>query len=158
MKTSWIWGPDRRRLRGHLRIRLKSRGQQIVKQFDLEKTACGQSTNWGKQSARGRSWTSPWKSCEKWTETTIMNIRLKNDLIRSIHNFEDKRSKWPTLGRKRKLNTAKILDRILYVCKTGCQWSHLPVEGASYKKKYTIILLFGQKHDFLNTCFMISRM
>ena len=47
-----------------------------------------------------------------------MNIRLKNDLIRSIHNFEERRSTWPTLGRKRKLNTAQILDRILYVCKT----------------------------------------
>ena len=77
-----------------------------------------------------------------------MNIRLKNDLIRSIHNFDEKRSKWPTLGRKRKLNTAQILDRILYVCKTGCQWSHLPVEGASFEKLYPCLAIWSKARLF----------
>ena len=56
-----------------------------------------------------------------------MQIQLKNELMHAICAFEAKRSNWPNLGRKRKLTTADILDRIVFVCRTGCQWSQLPV-------------------------------
>ena len=54
----------------------------------------------------------------------------------------------PTLGSKRKLNTAQILDRILHVCKAGCQWSHLPVEGASYKTVYHYFAIWSKARLF----------
>ena len=79
-----------------------------------------------------------------------MNIRLKNDLLHSIHNYEQRRSKWPTLGRKRKMNSAQVLDRILYVCRTGCQWSQLPVDGASYKTVYHYFALWSKASLFEN--------
>ena len=85
-----------------------------------------------------------------------MNIRLKNELMHSIHNYEKAKSKWPTLGRKRKMNTAQVLDRILYVCKTGCQWSQLPVEGASYKTVYHYFSLWSKARLFENVFYTLA--
>ena len=85
-----------------------------------------------------------------------MNIRLKNELMHSIHNYEKAKSKWPTLGRKRKMNTAQVLDRILYVCKTGCQWSQLPVEGASYKTVYHYFSLWPKARLFENVFYTLA--
>lgn len=85
-----------------------------------------------------------------------MNIRLKNDLMHSIHNYEQRRSKWPTLGRKRKMNSAQVLDRILYVCRTGCQWSQLPVEGASYKTVYHYFALWSKARLFENVFYAFA--
>jgi transposase len=70
--------------------------------------------------------------------------------MHAVCTYEATRSRWPTRGRKRKMNTAQLLDRIFYICQTGCQWSHLPVEGASYKT--TTTLLCGQRHGYLKTC------
>lgn len=39
-------------------------------------------------------------------------------------------------GRPNTLSTEYILDRIVYVMKTGCQWSALPVTGGCWKTIY----------------------
>ena len=77
-----------------------------------------------------------------------MQIQLKNELMHAICAFEAKRSNWPNLGRKRKLTTADILDRIVFVCRTGCQWSQLPVNGASYKTVYHYFAMWSKARIF----------
>ena len=68
--------------------------------------------------------------------------------MHAICAFEAKRSNWPNLGRKRKPTTADILDRIVFVCRTGCQWSHLPVNGASYKTVYNYFAMWSKAKIF----------
>lgn len=76
--------------------------------------------------------------------------------MHSIHNYEQRRSKWPTLGRKRKMNSAQVLDRILYICRTGCQWSQLPVEGVSYKTVYHYFALWSKARLFENVFYTLA--
>ena len=85
-----------------------------------------------------------------------MNIRLKNELIHSIRRYEATKSRWPTLGRKRKMNSAQTLDRILYVCRTGCHWSQLPVQEASYKTVYHYFSLWSKARLFENAFYTLA--
>jgi transposase len=62
----------------------------------------------------------------------MVSLKLKNAIFRKVVNFEEARSKCPQ-GRKRKASLAYLLDRILYICRTGCQWINLPVETVSPK-------------------------
>ena len=55
--------------------------------------------------------------------------------MHKVATFEEKRRDDPR-GRRRKLSNAYIVDRILYVCRTGCQWSQLHVENSSFKTVY----------------------
>lgn len=61
-----------------------------------------------------------------------MLVKLKNALFANIAAFESARHRCPQ-GRKRKVSLAYILDRILYICRTGCQWVNLPVNTISFK-------------------------
>ena len=61
--------------------------------------------------------------------------RLRNLITHCVHAFENRKKRSPQ-GRSRKLSISYILDRIFYVCKTGCQWSQLEVQGSSYKTVY----------------------
>ena len=85
-----------------------------------------------------------------------MHVRLKNELMHAVCTFEAARTKFPTLGRKRKLNTADILDRILYICRTGCQWSQLPVPWASYKTVYHYFALWSKARLFENIFYALA--
>ena len=85
-----------------------------------------------------------------------MHVRLKNELMHAVCTFEAARTKFPTLGRKRKLNTADIWDRILYICRTGCQWSQLPVPGASYKTVYHYFALWSKARLFENIFYALA--
>ena len=98
---------------------------------------------------------------KKLRETVVafaMNMQLKNHLMHIVSAFEASRSKWPNLGRKRKLTTAEILDRILYVCKTRCQWSQLPVQNASYKTVYHYFALWSKARLFENVFYADARL
>ena len=85
-----------------------------------------------------------------------MNVQLKNELMHSIQKYEHTRFKCPSMGRKRKLNNAQVLDRILYICKTGCQWSQLPVQGASYKTIYHYFALWSKARVFENAFYTLA--
>ena len=77
----------------------------------------------------------------------MQTTQLRNLVIPAVNNYEDRRSLAPQ-GRRRKLNLAYILDRIFYVCKTGCQWSQLEVHGSSYKIVYHYFNLWSKAHIF----------
>ena len=61
-----------------------------------------------------------------------MHVALKNELIRHVLSWQRRtRCRQGSRGPHVKLSVAYIIDRVYYVCKTGCQWSTLEVEGAS---------------------------
>lgn len=52
-------------------------------------------------------------------------------------------------GRPRSLSTIETLERILYVCRTGCQWSQLPLPGCvSYKTVHRRFMEWSRKRVF----------
>ena len=65
----------------------------------------------------------------------MLSIAGRNAIVHRIVSFDVNRIRCPQ-GRHRKLSTAYLLDRIFFVCRTGCQWSQLPVENSSYKTVY----------------------
>ena len=78
----------------------------------------------------------------------MQTAQLRNLIMRAVVDYED-RGKAPQ-GRRRKLSLAYILDRIFYVCKTGCQWSQLDVSESSYKTVYHYFNLWSKAHIFEN--------
>ena len=77
----------------------------------------------------------------------MLPICVKNYLVRRVCEFEASRSS-SNMGRKRKLNTVQILDRIFFVCQTGCQWSCLPVKNASFKTVYHYFAIWSKARLF----------
>jgi len=73
--------------------------------------------------------------------------QLRNLIIHAVHDYESRRGLAPQ-GRHRKLSLAYILDRIFYVCRTGCQWSQLDVLGSSYKTVYHYFNLWSKAQLF----------
>ena len=61
-------------------------------------------------------------------------VEIRNSVFRAVSDVE--RARTETRGRKSILSTAMLLDRIFYVCKTGCSWRNLEVVGASAKTVY----------------------
>ena len=55
-----------------------------------------------------------------------------------------------------KLSVAYIIDRVYYVCKTGCQWSTLEVEGGSYKTIFHYFNLWSKARLFEHAFFALS--
>ena len=52
------------------------------------------------------------------------------------------------IGRPRRLSFSFILDRVLFVLSTGCQWSRLPVPGGSCKTIYHYFSIWSKNHLF----------
>lgn len=52
------------------------------------------------------------------------------------------------VGRPRTLELCYVLDRIVYVLRTGCQWSNLPVQYGSWKTIYHYFALWSKQHLF----------
>ena len=52
------------------------------------------------------------------------------------------------VGRHRTLSYEYILDRIMYVLETGCQWSHVEVCNGSWKTIYHYFSLWSKAHLF----------
>jgi transposase len=61
-------------------------------------------------------------------------ISAKNELARCVYNLDRRTGR---RGRPRVLSTTEAINKIVYVCRTGCQWSALEgVDGVSYKTVY----------------------
>ena len=64
-----------------------------------------------------------------------LNTTARNTIIHKIIQFENNRN-MKHRGRPIKNSFATILERIFYVCRTGCQWSQLHVYNSSYQTVY----------------------
>ena len=77
----------------------------------------------------------------------------KTILLNHILRFHS-RSSLPTIasrlpvGRPRSLSFPYILDRILFLLSSGCQWSRLPVSNGSWKTIFYYFSMWSKKHLF----------
>jgi len=69
----------------------------------------------------------------------------KTILLNHISRFHSSSS---PIGRPRSLSFSYILDRILFLLSSGCQWSRLPVSNGSWKSIYHYFSLWSKHHLF----------
>lgn len=69
--------------------------------------------------------------------------------IRLFHSQTSSHSTLKT-GRPRTLSFSYILDRILFLLSSGCQWSKLPTSNGSWKTIYHYFSLWSHHHLFQN--------
>ena len=79
----------------------------------------------------------------------MQSVATRNAIARAVHAYEARRERNPQ-GRRRKLSIAYILERIFYVCRTGCQWSQLHVQDSSYKTVFHHFNLWSKARIFEN--------
>jgi transposase len=76
---------------------------------------------------------------------SLLTIEAKNELLRRVLAVDIPFSK----GRPRKFTSAQTLERILYMCRTGCQWSQLPLPSCiSYKTVHRRFMFWSKKRVF----------
>ncbi len=71
----------------------------------------------------------------------------KTILFNRINDFQRTRRVMPS-GRYRKLSYEYILDRIIFVLVTGCQWTKLEVENGSWKTVYHYFSVWSKANLF----------
>ena len=62
-----------------------------------------------------------------------------------------------TRGRPKQLSVIYILDRIFYVCRTGCQWNQLDVANGSWKTVFHYFNSWSKLRLFENAFYNVSR-
>jgi len=83
----------------------------------------------------------------------LLSTHARNTIARNVFKF-DKISK---VGRPRKTTTAFMIDRILFLCRTGCQWNNLPLPvGISYKTVYHRFCIWSKNRVFESTFYELS--
>jgi hypothetical protein len=73
-------------------------------------------------------------------------VELRNAIFRAVASKDQQKTE--KRGRRRALSTASLVDRILFVCKTGCPWRSLEVQGASPKTVYHHFNSWSKKRVF----------
>jgi putative transposase len=77
--------------------------------------------------------------------SSLLISRARNELLRLVLLID----KPLPGGRPRILSSTQLLDKILYICRTGCQWSFLPMEcKGSYKTVYHYFRLWSKYRVF----------
>jgi len=76
----------------------------------------------------------------------MKDVIMKNILVNTIK--EHYSLTLFNCGSKRKLSIEFIIDKIIYVLRTGCQWSKLPVIDCSWKTIYHYFSIWSHKNLF----------
>ena len=74
----------------------------------------------------------------------MLNPLARAILTNHIKSYEPSSS----YGRPHKLSTDYVLDRIMYILRTGCQWTSLPVQGGCWKTIYHYFSKWSKAHIF----------
>jgi len=73
-------------------------------------------------------------------------ISAKNELARCVYQLDVRVG---SRGRPRVLSTTEAIDKVLFVCRTGCQWSALQgIDGVCYKTVYHRFNLWSKHRLF----------
>jgi len=80
---------------------------------------------------------------------TNLSSLAKTILLNHINIFHDIKNNIKN-GRPRSFSHTYILDRILFVLSTGCQWSKLPLTHGSWKTIYHYFSLWSKNYIFYN--------
>ena len=80
-------------------------------------------------------------------------IAVKNELARCVYAIP----RTSRRGRPRVLSVAETLDKIVYICKTGCQWAAIEGhDGVSYKTVYHWFRLWSKARVFENAFYNLA--
>jgi len=80
-------------------------------------------------------------------------IAVKNELARCVYAIP----RTSRRGRPRVLSVAETLDKIVYVCKTGCQWAAIEGhDGVSYKTVYHWFRIWSKARVFENAFYNLA--
>ena len=82
---------------------------------------------------------------------TKLTSLAENILLNHIKRFHGSERPRP-VGRPRSISFSFILNRILFVLSSGCQWSNLPLEKCSWKTIYHYFS-FWSKHNIFNNAY-----
>ena len=74
----------------------------------------------------------------------MLNTLARSILLNHVKSHETVQKH----GRPQKLSTDYVLERIVYVLRTGCQWSALPVQGGCWKTIYHYFAKWSKAHIF----------
>ena len=75
----------------------------------------------------------------------LLDIDARNSIARLVYRVDAPKS----IGRPRVASTTFVLDRVLYLCRTGCQWAHLPLpDFVSYKTIYHRFRIWAKHRVF----------
>lgn len=77
----------------------------------------------------------------------VLSSLAKTILLNHVSSFYQRHPVLP-VGRRRTLSFPYILDRILHVLQSGCQWSKLHVENGSWKTIYHYFSLWSKSNLF----------
>ena len=81
-------------------------------------------------------------------------VTARNQLMRTAVQID----KTSTRGRPRLMSTSSMVDAILFVCRTGCQWSMLTeVYGISYKTIYHRFSIWSKARIFEHAFYNVAR-
>ena len=80
------------------------------------------------------------------TNNTAFHGPLRFILLHQCNKIYNKKK--DPRGRPRRFILNYIIDRIMYILKTGCPWSMLPVEGGSYKTIFAWYNRFSKANIF----------
>ena len=80
------------------------------------------------------------------TNNTAFHGPLRFILLHQCNKIYNKKK--DPRGRPRRFTLDYIIDRIMYILKTGCPWSMLPVEGGSYKTIFAWYNRFSKANIF----------
>jgi transposase len=81
---------------------------------------------------------------------------LRNAIAHAVAHHEIY-TRISTRGRQKKLSTTYVLDRIFYVCKTGCQWNQLEVVQGSWKTVFHYFNLWSKMRLFENAFYNLAK-
>ena len=75
----------------------------------------------------------------------LLDTEARNSIARLVYRVDTPKS----VGRPRVASTTFVLDRVLYLCRTGCQWAHLPLpDFVSYKTIYHRFRIWAKHRVF----------
>ncbi len=86
----------------------------------------------------------------------MLPVGLRNAIVHAVTRHESA-TRISTRGRQKKLSSAYVLDRIFYVCKTGCQWNQLEVVQGSWKTVFHYFNLWSKLRLFENAFYNMSK-
>jgi len=81
----------------------------------------------------------------KHMSLSLLTVKAKNEVLRRVLAVDSCSS----TGRPRCMSAVQTLERVLFVCRTGCQWSQLPMEnGHSYKTVHHRFMVWSRHRVF----------
>ena len=84
-----------------------------------------------------------------------MWVLLRNHIARHVLSWHEQKHR-SVRGRRKKLSIGYILERIFFVCKTGCQWHNLHVDNGSWKTVWHYFNMWSKARLFEHNFYTLA--